>query len=45
MQYTTRVVREGEDPCVLIGPAHDVDTLATIAGISAHALVVGLACR
>jgi alanine racemase len=45
MQYTTRVVREGRDPGVLIGPADDVDALASIAGISAHALVVGLACR
>ncbi|HTD37214.1 MAG TPA: alanine racemase [Candidatus Limnocylindrales bacterium] len=43
MQYTTRVMREDADVRVLVDGSHDLDTLAARAGISAHALVVGLA--
>jgi len=45
MQYTTRLVRDGSDPTVLVGPDDDVDRLAARAGLSAHELVVGLAPR
>ena len=44
MQYTTRMT-DGGDPSVLIGEADGVDEIAGRAGISAHALVVGLASR
>ncbi len=42
MQYTTRVVRDGIDPRILIGPDDDVDRLAGRAGIGSHELVLGL---
>lgn len=45
MQYTTRVVREGSDPRILVGADDDVDRLAERAGIGAHELVLGLAAR
>jgi hypothetical protein len=45
MQYTTRLVRDGLDARMLIGPGDDIDALAARAGIGAHALVVGLAWR
>jgi alanine racemase len=45
MQYTTRVVREGSDPRILVGADDDVDRLAERAGIGAHELLLGLAAR
>ncbi len=43
MQYTTRLVHQGVDPCVLIGEADDIDELAARSGLSPLELVVGLA--
>lgn len=45
MQYTARVLHDGVDARVLIGPEDDVDALAARAGILPHALVIGLAPR
>jgi hypothetical protein len=42
MQYTTRLDTPG-DVELLIGPDDDVDAFAARAGITPHALVVGLA--
>ena len=45
MQYTTRVMHDGADPRILIGPDDDVDRLAVRAGIGSHELLLGLAPR
>ncbi|HEY4441986.1 MAG TPA: alanine racemase [Candidatus Elarobacter sp.] len=45
MQYTVRLTNDGRDPGVLIGAEDEIDGLAAHAGISAHELLTGLACR
>jgi alanine racemase len=45
MQYTTRVMHGAADARPLIGAADDLDQLAERAGLTPHALVVGLAPR
>ena len=45
MQYTTRRVRAGSDPRVLIGADSDLDALAVAAGVLPQELITGLAPR